>query len=164
MQKVFIAVLAISAILGVCFYLKTSHKEEVHHHAAFQIYIDGKLQDYTDIKYMSLVPCTDDEHQVKTEDSVHLHDNIGDVVHVHKQGAVWNDLFKYIKLNTDSGKEITGYVNGKEMSDIMNEPINAYDSLVLLVGSHGDVKSYLDKALKKEYIEDVETKSGLCPG
>lgn len=162
MQKVFIAVFALIAILAVCFYFRTSYKK-THFHSGFQVYTNGELQDYTDAKFMSLVPCTDDGHPVETEDKVHLHDSVGNIVHVHKSNVIWKDLFEYIKLDLN-GETVKGFINGQEVNNIGEVEIQPYDSLTLLIGEYSDVKPFLDKALTKEYIVDAETKSGLCAG
>ncbi|MEO6508735.1 MAG: hypothetical protein ABIO02_02170 [Patescibacteria group bacterium] len=163
MQKIIIAVLVIIAALSVILYLKTSEKD-VHFHSGFQIYIDGKLQDYKDAKYMSLVPCNNDDHQVETTDKVHLHDGVGSVVHVHQSNVIWNDLFRYLKLDISKIDPVEAYVNGIKINSIAEEEIQPYDSLVLLLGKHEKINTYLDAALTKEYIHDAETKSGLCKG
>ncbi len=156
--------LALCVIATLIIFLKFSHHKDVHFHSGFQIYIDGKLQDFSNPKYMSLIPCSNDDHQKETEDKAHLHDGVGNVVHVHQAHVVWNDLFTYLKLSVDKNKSVEAYVNGGKIKNIFTTEIQPYDSLVLLIGSHGLIKDYQDKALKKAYIHDVETRNGLCKG
>ena len=49
---------------------------------------------------MHIEPCRDEEHEKEKKDAkeiqlekAHLHDMIGDVVHVHYKGTRWKDLF-----------------------------------------------------------------------
>lgn len=137
----------------------------IHIHAGFIVYVNGKKQDFSDVKYMSFEPCTKNEVKEDPYDQkekAHLHDYIGDVVHVHRSSAVWGDLFKNIKYKIDSSKPLEAYVNGKKVEDILNHPIKHYDSLVLLLGKHGEVSSYLKNAVKKDHILKVEKMSETC--
>jgi hypothetical protein len=152
-------------IVGVIAGFKYFYRDQaVHYHAGFQIYVDDKLQDFSDYKYMSVVPCTDDQHKEAVESKVHLHDGVGNIVHVHAPGVVWGDLLKYLKFTVDPKKPVEAYVNEKKVNNIMTTPIYPYDSLVLIIGNHKDISQYLKKALNKKYILDKETSSGICKG
>ena len=107
MKKILI-VLVLVGVLG--WRLWREKTEDVHYHAGFRVYIDGQLQNYSDYKYMNFVPCSEhDEKKSKEEEQIeraHLHDGVGDVVHVHKAGANWGDLFKNIGVTLPSEPEI----------------------------------------------------------
>ena len=126
--------------------------------------IDGKQIDFSGIKYMSLRPCEEHKGRQSKEEIVHemahLHDNIGYVVHSHREGAVWGDLFRNINYSFDTTKPIKGYVNGKQVTDIFSYPVNAYDSVVILVGTSKN--SLVSKAITKQQIETVEKNSLDC--
>src|ERR1700730_17097255 len=101
MKKIIIAFLifAILAATAVIILPKTILKPKpVHFHAGFQVYVDDKLQDFSDFKYMHEAPCTvngkplTNNHVDEQIEKAHLHDQIGDVVHVHRLGATWSDL------------------------------------------------------------------------
>lgn len=113
---------------------------------------------------MSLVPCTNDGHEVETKDKVHLHDGIGEILHVHQANVVWGDLFSYLKLSLPSDKPVDTYLNGVRTDNIAQKKIHGYDSLVLLIGKHGDISNYLDKSPSKTYIRYMESRDGLCKG
>ena len=120
--------------IGYFLQKKFSKPETVHFHAGFQVYIDGKLQNFSNIKYMETKPCANDEgDETKSpeelqKDKAHLHDNVGNVVHSHVRGGAWGDLFRNIKFNIQSEKGIAAYVNGKEVKNILQYPIYPYDS------------------------------------
>ena len=63
-----------------------------------------KLQDFSESKYMSLIVCEKEADEAKKTrgqiqiEKAHLHDNIGDVVHVEQKDAKWKDLFENIHL------------------------------------------------------------------
>lgn len=167
MKKILLLLLILIGIGvgGYFYYLNFFKVRQVHYHAGFRVYVDGKAQDFSDLKYMHVLPCTTDEGN-KAEDEqmekAHLHDFVGDVVHVHRSNAVWGDLFRNIKFAIDTSKPITAYINGKKVDDISSYPIRPYDSLVLLIGKHGDAADYLKSAVEKDHIAEIEKKSENC--
>jgi hypothetical protein len=136
----------------------------VHYHAGFRVYVDGALQDYTDAKFMNFTPCSEHDVQLTKEQEqmelAHLHDFVGDVVHSHRSGATWGDLFKNINVDLPKDKSLTGYINGIENEDIMNTPIKAYTTAIFIVGS--DDSGHGQEIVSEEHIRQVETKSELC--
>jgi hypothetical protein len=143
---------------------KDDSHEAVHYHAGFRVYIDGTLQDYSDYKYMNFVPCS--EHDVKKTpaeeqiEKAHLHDGVGDVVHTHRAGAVWGDLFKNIQVELPKDKQLKGYINGIENEDIMETPIKEYTTAIFVVGDNN--ASHDKEIVSIEHIKEVEAKSELC--
>lgn len=135
-----------------------------HVHAGFRVYVDGKLQDFSNIRYMSLKPCdTSGKRPTRAQiqdEMAHLHDNVGYVAHSHREGATWGDLFQNMKFEVDRSKGITAFINGKEVEDVFSYPLNKYDSAVIFVGSVD--KSLLDEAVTKEQIVNVEQTSADC--
>lgn len=158
--------LAFGAIKG---YQYITKPEKAHYHAGFQVYVDGKLQDFSGIEYMNTVPCTD-RHELGEstspeeiqKDKAHLHDEIGDVVHAHVTGGTWGDLFTNMKYDFPSGKEVQGYIDGKPIDDIRNYPIKPYDSVIILVGSNKPIETYQPNAVTKETIIEAENMSETC--
>src|SRR5688500_3050606 len=128
-KKYFPLIIALIILFIGFIFLKTKsqekHEEEIHYHAGFMVYIDGKLQDFSEAKFMSIAPCSEesDSHQAKSKveeqlEKAHLHDNIGDVVHVHRKGAFWGDLFKNIGFEFPD-KKLKAFINGKPIADIL---------------------------------------------
>lgn len=139
--------------------------QKVHYHAGFLVYVDGKLQNFSDDKYMHIELCNDhEEKQLEgrelQEEKAHLHDNVGDVVHVHIAGATWGDLFKNINFSFPSDKPLTAYREGREMKDILAVGIIPDDSVILIVGNKTGIET--QKYVTKEYIQDVEKKGESC--
>lgn len=143
---------------GVYLYRFISQPKAIHFHAGFQVYIDGTLQDYSDQKYMSLLPCGKvyADPALEQAEKAHLHDQIGDVVHVHRSGATWGDLFHNMRVSFDPKKPILGYVNGKPLSNILQQPIHPYDIAIILVGTHGNVQDYLKHQVTIAQIMKIE--------
>ncbi|HUQ85110.1 MAG TPA: hypothetical protein VM077_02195 [Candidatus Limnocylindrales bacterium] len=151
---------------GISIYKKFTTPQPVHFHAGFQLYIDGKLQDFSGAKYMKEDPCTvdDSEHGIMDEqlEKAHLHDRTGIVVHSHRKNVLWSDLFTNIKYKIPNDKEIKSFVNGKEVKEILNNEINPYDSVVIILGDDKKVQELLKKAVTKDQIIKEEKKSESC--
>ena len=168
MKKILVAGIAL-IIIGIAFLLSQTvfKPKPVHFHAGFQVYADDKLQDFSNFKYMHQKPCTIDGKPMEGEkedeqmEKAHLHDQIGDVVHVHRAGAKWKDLFINIKYPMNENN-ITGYINGVKTENILDQKIEPYQSVVFFVGKHTDDKKYLEKAVKVDYIKKIEKKSEQC--
>lgn len=135
----------------------------VHYHAGFVVFKDNKQFDFSTVKYMHAKPCGNEEHEEHSPEEeqiekAHLHDYIGDVVHTHREGALWKDLFINLKYPIDNAQ---GYINGKKVDDFQNQPIKPYDSLVVFIGKN-DIEKQLAKAVTKKHIQTVEKKSDNC--
>lgn len=159
-----VVIVMLSIVGGVLLFIKGNgaKPKEVHFHAGFQVYSDNALVDFSDLKYMNIEPCTD--HAAKDEDEqlekAHLHDGVGDVVHVHRNGATWADLFKNISYPLK--KDVVGYINGQKVVTILNRPIMAYDSAVFFLGENLDTKSKIGNHVTKKHIQETEQKSENC--
>lgn len=141
--------------------------EEVHYHAGFQVYNNDKLKDFSLLEYMHIEPCTEEEeHEEETlsaaEEQIekaHLHDFVPDVVHVHRQGSVWQDLFTNLNYPVDPAQ---AYVNGQKVTDILSQPIEAYDSVVIFEGQNSDIEAKLETAVTHDHIEATEAEGESC--
>ena len=141
----------------------------IHYHTGFQIYVDNKLQDFSDLKYMHVKPCmlheetaplTADEIQ---NEKAHLHDRNGDVVHTHQAGAIWGDLFTNINYQFKPEMPLKAYVNGELYNDdIFKKPIIAYESVVIFAGTNDEIPKKLAGAVTKTRLLEVEGKSEDC--
>ncbi len=156
-----VGVLAFFAYSGMS---RDEQNERIHYHAGFRVYIDDSLQDYRDYKFMNFVPCTAHDEKKSAEDEqielAHLHDGVGDVVHVHRSGAKWGDLFKNIGVVLPQDKGIKGYIEGVENEDIMETPIKAYSTAIFVVGS--SAASHDKEVVSVDHIKEIEDKSELC--
>lgn len=170
MKKTLSTIFLLFIIGGAALYyykLNSTKPKPVHFHAGFQIYVDGKIQDFSSLKYMNVEPCTahpeettDPEHE--QEEKAHLHDLVGDVVHVHRANSTWGDLFKNMQFNITSSKPITSYINGQKVNHILTLPIKSYDILVLIIGEKPKDTNFLKKAVTKNHIIKTEKKSETC--
>jgi hypothetical protein len=152
-------------LIGIGLYTYTNKEPKLRHiHAGFILFIDGKQKDFSGIDFMSLKPCRDDQNSYTKEEiqdqKAHLHDNVGTIVHSHREGAQWKNLFENMGYDPASSKTLNGYINGKKINNILNYPINDYDSAVFFIGRE-DAK-LLSKALTKNQINEAEKTSRDC--
>lgn len=161
-----IAIIYLVALGGVYWYsLAKNPKTEYHIHAAFNVYRDNTLIDFSDSKYMHVEPCGDTSNLKRTkaeeqEEKAHLHDGIGDIVHTHRKNAKWSDLFG--NMGYDVSGSVTGYVNGAAVSDVLHQKINAYDRALIMIGGAADVSSKLEMVPSVQRIHDVEAMQESC--
>lgn len=158
-----------AVLLAVGIYIGISSKQNrtdqhTHFHAGFIIYVNGQKQDYSNTRFMHLdvcsIPGKQDDRTIDKTDTVHLHDNVGDVAHIHVENVTWGMLFANMNVSFPKGIPISGYRNGKIIQDILNEPIQKDDSVILVIGDKKrvDTSSYISI----QRIREVEGKSNTC--
>lgn len=150
-------------VIGFLWAMKPTTLQKYDIHAGFQVYVDGKLQDFSDMKYMDVTPCESFFHRKSDQlEKAQLHDNVGNVVHVHRKDAVWGDLFKNIGWQIPADKEFVGYLNGTRTENLLEYPILPYDSVVFFSGKIDDMNRKLQGRVTDEMIKEVEKKSESC--
>ncbi len=165
-KRLIINIALFVGVASALYFLPHGHEssEHVHYHAGFKVYVDNQLQDYSGYQYMNYTPCSlHDEKKSPAEEQIekaHLHESVGDVVHVHREGAVWGDLFKNIKVNFPEDKVIKGFVDGKSVEDVMATPIASYTTAIILIGDTDASRSA--EVVSRGHIEEVEKNSELC--
>lgn len=154
-------------LVGVCFVISSTQKktdDHTHFHAGFIVYVNGEKQDYSDTRFMHLdvcsIPGKQDDHAMDAKDTVHLHDNVGDVAHIHTENVTWRMLFENMNVSFPKDIPIRGYRNGKIIQNILNEPIQKDDSIILVVGDKKKVDTSSYVTIRR--IREVEGKSNTC--
>lgn len=137
---------------------------KTHYHAGFVVFQNNKKLSFSDSKYMFIEPCalsqkSADSTAVRQIKKAHLHDNIGDLVHVERTGAKWQDLFTNINSPIDYSSAV-GYINGKKTVNFQTQPIRPYDSLVIFIGKNDS--NFLKQAVTKDYMIKMAKKSTTC--
>jgi protein-disulfide isomerase len=114
-----------------------------HIHADFKVYVEGKALDFSADKYQSV------EGQEK-DPAVHLHDNNGNLVHVHEKGVTLGRFFKALGMSltsscfaTDAGQQYCSnsaeslkmFVNGQPNAQFDAYPPQDLDRILVTYGS-----------------------------
>ncbi len=136
-------------------------EKEVHLHAGFKIYSENQLLDFSGAEYVYFSPCgLDDKTEIRVEDKVHLHNNDGDIAHIHAEGVTWVNLFESLKIEGLLERDYDVYLNGEKVSDeTLNETINSFDSIVVDVENDSTEKfnpEYVSESRIMEVEESVE--------
>lgn len=146
----------------------TKKVEEIHYHAGFEIYKDGARIEFTDLGYMDVKPCGSEDDEDKPdkhlEPEVHLHDGIGNIVHIHGKVALWKDLFKKLNIEIASAS-IEAYLDETPQSLLLDQPIKPYQQAVFFINSPGNHSQQISESLSRmpiSYIKDVEKKGENC--
>ena len=165
-KYILLLILILFLIFGVSLFKHRTFSSEtkVHYHAGFVVFQENKKLDFSDSKYMNISPCTVRKGDTTSEDpqveKAHLHDNVGTVVHIEREGAKWKDLFTNIHYPIDYATT-RGFINGAEVKNYQDQPINLDDSLVVFIGNN-DINAGLNQAIQKDYIEKIGTQSKSC--
>ena len=158
-----------------------------HEHANFAVFLNGTRFDFAKIQYMNTTPCTagipvlvpvaqahGDVNDLR--DAVHLHDQNGGVVHVHRAGITWHNFFETLEMTfekgtftDDTGKKYENndqnsfryFVNGKEETDITNREIRDLDSVLITYGRKNRPQTSIQQELG-QIPNDACVSSGLC--
>src|SRR6185437_8042653 len=125
-----IVIVAAIALVGIRAYKTFTTPQKTHYHAGFVLFINDKKFDFSKARYMSVSPCTlhateDDSPEAIQHDKAHLHDYVGDVVHVERTGGKWKDLFINISYPINWSK-VTAYINGQQTQDIQDQTIKPF--------------------------------------
>ncbi len=168
-KKLFIIVIAvILVIVGIASYFiyhRLQPQAKIHYHAGFAVFNNNQKIDFSNIKYMYEKPCTLTGKATETDsnnqlEKAHLHDQVGDVVHIEQAGALWKDLFTNIKYPLDYAKT-QGYINHIKITNYQNQAIHNNDVLVVFQGSN-NISKDLPQEPTVAYIDRMAKKSTSC--
>ncbi|MDP3975466.1 MAG: hypothetical protein Q8P95_00960 [bacterium] len=126
-------------------------QKATHFHANFAVFIDGRQRDFSSDRYMQDVQgCKAIGAPVFPEDRTHLHNNVGDVIHVHDEGVTWGHFFanigyqlgsNYLVDDTDTisrnigQKSVVYILNGEVVKNPSNQLIKSEDRLLISYGN-----------------------------
>lgn len=140
-------------------------EEETHYHANFAVFIQGDMVNFSKDEFMHITPCgPEDRHNEEDEEEkAHLHDRIGNVVHVHHDGVTWSDLFENLRFDIDhiqkeqetKGAVIKYYLNKKRIGSILERIIAKDDRLLISIGSEKAVGNVADDKILKQQFDKV---------
>ncbi len=152
---------AIGVLLLLGLRFATYSPERVHYHANFAIYINGQRETFhSPLYYEEKGGASCNVSTILTpNERVHMHDNVGDVVHVHDRAVTWGAFFQnlhwavgdgFIKTAetmylADDTHQVQYLINSHAFQDISNEVIHDKDRLVV---DYGNTSS---STLQKEY-------------
>jgi hypothetical protein len=153
MRKKLILALTAGFVLGLIWVVAVrflSYKNDaVHYHANFALYVNGVQDKFDNFTFYEEVQSCGSDEINNPRTRVHLHDNIGYVVHVHDAAATWGHLFANlgytlgdnlvknddgVYIDGQDGNKLTFWLNGKEVAGAANRTIGSEDVLLINYG------------------------------
>ena len=162
------AVLVIGLLIGALVILGiryvTYKPDQVHYHANFAVYLNGKRFEFKGPQYYQEVAvCSSTTGITTPQQRSHMHEDINSVIHVHDHAVTWGQFFENLGwyvgpdfIVTDDGTKYIASGNDKlhvlinnqdytDLTPITNTVIKDKSRLLL---SFGDIS---DKTLQQEY-------------
>ena len=136
--------------------------QDFHIHADFKVYLNGIPYNFSKEKYMS-----------EEDESIHLHDMDGDIIHMHKEGTTLEEFFSSLgmqftkdcfvldnktKYCNSKKNTLKMYVNGKKNTQFQNYVFNDLDRILISYGNETNLTNQMDSVTDKACIQ-----SGSCP-
>lgn len=152
-------VIPVILFIWVASFLMTK-PHEIHIHAGFQIYLNGELQNYSEDRFMNYTACSEDgsyDDGLRT----HLHNNVGDVLHVHKSGTTWRHFLEELGFDYKQTPTVA-ILNGENVGDYLDMQINNLDSIIIVAGEYQNFDKMTLNMVTQERIIEVSTMPELC--
>ena len=92
----FVAGLVVGALVILVIRLATYKLPTVHYHANFDVYINGQKELFKGPTYFEEESACKEGPNITPADRAHMHDGIGDVIHVHDRAVTWEQFFNNI--------------------------------------------------------------------
>lgn len=112
----------------------TVTKTEAYHiHANFKVSLNGTPIDFSQAKYQGA-------NGKDLDEFIHLHNNKGDLIHIHKQGVTLGEFFTSLKMKLSNGSfaddagntyTVKMFVNGKENSQFASYVPQDLDKILI---------------------------------
>jgi len=133
----------------------------VHYHANFSLYINGKRDEFKNFTfYEEVAACANDLHD-NPKNRVHMHDQNSSLIHIHAHAVTWGHFFANlgygitdesvttddnVYVNSDENK-LRFILNGKQETVIANKLIKSEDKLLINFGNENS------ETLQKRFSE-----------
>jgi hypothetical protein len=146
--------LLLGALIILAIRFATYKPVQIHYHANFAVYINGKREEFKGPQYyqeVAVCSSTNDIHM--PQQRTHMHDNINSVIHVHDHSVTWGQFFENLgwyvgpdfiqkddgtRYVADDTNKLNVVINGQDytgLQAITNEVINDRDRLLLSFGN-----------------------------
>mgnify|MGYP001559984280 CR=1 FL=1 len=159
-KKTLLATLLLLVLISVLLLLGGKEKQqigivgEIHYHADFKVIIEGSEFDFAKSKYMTT-------NQSSLSKFTHLHDMVGNILHVHAKGVNLGMFFKSLGMDltldclvlddggkycSDGKKYLKLYVNGFRNYQMQNYMPQDLDRILITYGdeSESELKTQME--------------------
>ncbi len=189
MKKIIFALILIGMLAVAGKAIITDKKPEAFHiHADFALFLRGERFDFAKPEFMSIEPCTPEETNLIPSayahlgeeglgSAVHLHGNVGHIIHVHRPGITYKDFFNSLDMEFEkgllvnrNGKETKDnatntfryFINDQEVENLTDIEIQSLDRTLITYGPQNRSASSIDRELEA-LTDEACIYSGLCP-
>lgn len=143
--------------------------DDVHVHSDFVVYLDGTHYDLTDDKYQ-----TEGDHLLHK--SIHLHDNVDEVIHRHDFDITLSDFFSSLgftltndsitddagnQFASDTDNELLVFVNDERIAEPATYVNQEEDKILVYFGNKNDSEKITELLLG--ITDNACYYSGTCP-
>ncbi len=168
-RKSVILLVAASFLTGILWLVAVRfivvNPEETHYHANFAVYINGQQVEFRDTTYYEEIAACSSEYENNPRGRVHMHEEVGDVIHIHDKRVTFGNFFQNIGWNvgdevletrdmvyqTAGDTKLSYILNGVAIERIDNKVIGNMDKLLVSFGETSD------NALKEQYARASST-------
>tara|TARA_Y100000310_G_scaffold119476_2_gene118241 strand:+ start:23379 stop:23939 length:561 start_codon:yes stop_codon:yes gene_type:complete len=154
--------LVLVLLLAACERQYEPNPDPNHTHADFAVWVEGEKVEFSDAKYMSGVSWDEGSHDEADEyhhEHLHLHDEVGHVLHRHKPGLTLDAFFESLDYSFGSQYTWRMFVTGDEMGFDLGYVFKDMDQ-VLLTTSAGSAE-VLNQI--EQLTDDACLYSRTCP-
>lgn len=133
-----------------------------HTHADFAVWFDGEEVEFSDPKHMSGVSWDNESHDDASEyhhEHLHLHDEVGHVLHRHKPGLSLKEFFDSLDYSFATDRTWRMFVNDAEMEFTLDYVFKDMDKVLLTTSSSSAQVLYEMEQL----TDDACLYSKTCP-
>ena len=154
---------------------------DVHYHANFALFVNGTRDKFDNFNYYEEIATCSSSEVDNPKHSVHMHNKVSDLVHVHAHAATWGAFFANISytlgnkvLVTDNGVYVDGQ-DGKKLQFLLNgKPVQTAEDRVIqsedaLLISYGDedatgLQTQYNQIARTAAAENKEQDPAACSG
>lgn len=177
--------LALAFLLGAFWVIAirfvTVKKAEVHYHANFAVFVDGKRLPFDSFLFYEEVQSCGGDEVDNPKIRVHMHDQKNYLLHVHDNGATWGQFFANLGMTagdtlfkTDKATFVEGVdevivrykLNSEEVQTIANRTINSEDTLLISIGNptDADLQNQYDQITRDAAEYNNKNDPSSCSG
>lgn len=154
--------------------------DEVHYHANFAVFVDGVREPFDLFTYYEEVESCSIKGVSDPKIRVHMHDQIGHVVHVHDEGATWGHFFANLSwfngdtvfktldqaFVEDDDTQIRFLLNGEEVQTTANRTIGDLDVLLISIGdpTNAEMQQQYDQIQRDAALYNEQDDPTACSG
>jgi hypothetical protein len=152
-----VLILAPVLLLAACQRQYVQNPDLNHTHADFAVWAGGQTVEFTDAKFMSGE--NDDGVHEYLHQYLHLHDEIGHVIHRHKPGIALDEFFDSLGYVFDAKSTWHMYVNAEEVEFDLDYVFEDMDQILLTTSVDAEeAQSQID-----QFVNDACRYSRTCP-